>query len=179
MHVSGKKMAFCGLSLALTTILVVLSGILDFNTLFLLGAASFFIGVIIRECGMKMGAAFYVAAVLMGVILAPNKLYCVTFAAMGLYVVGVELVWRLLGKTKTNTNRTLLFWVFKFLLFNIMFLPMLFLFPKLLFAGKIHGGILLGGVLLGQVVLVIYDKAYEYFLVYVWGNFRKRIKLEL
>ena len=42
MHVSGKKMAFSGLMLALTVVLMVLSGVFQFNTLFLLGAASFF-----------------------------------------------------------------------------------------------------------------------------------------
>ena len=59
-------MAVSGLLLALTEILIILSGILEFNTLFLLGAASFSIGIIIREYGLKIGAAFYAAAVLLG-----------------------------------------------------------------------------------------------------------------
>ena len=59
MHVNAKKMAFSGLLLALTVILIVLSGVFDFNTLFLLAIASFFVGVIIREYGMKYGVAFY------------------------------------------------------------------------------------------------------------------------
>ena len=55
MHVSGKKMAFSGLLLALTIVLMVLSGVFQFNTLFLLGAASFFVGIMIREFGLKLG----------------------------------------------------------------------------------------------------------------------------
>ena len=58
MHVSGKKMAFSGLMLALTVVLMVLSGVFQFNTLFLLGAASFFVGIMIREFGIKLGAGF-------------------------------------------------------------------------------------------------------------------------
>ena len=44
---------------------------------------------------------FYLGAILLGVILAPNKLYCITFGAMGLYVVAIEFCWRHLGDRKS------------------------------------------------------------------------------
>lgn len=34
MHVSGKKMAVSGLLMALSVVMIILSGVLDFNTLF-------------------------------------------------------------------------------------------------------------------------------------------------
>ena len=53
MHVNAKRMAISGMLLALTVICMMLSSILESNTLFLLAAASYFVGIIIREMGMK------------------------------------------------------------------------------------------------------------------------------
>ena len=75
MHVKGKMMAFCGLFLALSVVCMSLGSVIKTNTLFLLAAASFFVGIVIREFGMKAGAAFYVADVLLGFLIAPNKFY--------------------------------------------------------------------------------------------------------
>lgn len=179
MHVSGKKMAFAGLGLALTVLAIVFSGILEFNTLFLLGAASCVIGIVIEEGNLKLGFAFYIAAILLGFILAPNKLYCVTFAAMGFYVLGIEFVYERLGNYSGKRNRRVFFWITKFLIFNLMFLPMLFAFPKLLFAKTIHGWMLGAAVIAGQVVLLIYDRAYEFFMGHIWKDFRKKIRFDI
>lgn len=176
MHVSAKKMAFSGLLLALTVILIVLSGVFDFNTLFLLAAASFFVGVIIREFGLKYGVAFYIGAVVLGFLLAPNKLYCITFTAMALYVLVAEAAFVWIGKMKTSKNRTVIFWIVKFLTFNIIYIPILFIFPKLLFAGDLSSAFIIGALVIGQVVLVVYDKAYDYFQAVIWSKFRKYIQ---
>ena len=63
MHVKAKTMAFSGLLLALTVIFMVLGSVIETSTLFLLAAASFFVGIIIREFGLRIGAAFYAAGV--------------------------------------------------------------------------------------------------------------------
>jgi hypothetical protein len=177
MYLKGKRMAVAGLSLALAVVLIVLSGIIETNTLFLLAAASFFVGIIIREFDLRMGVAFYIGAIVLGLLLAPNKLYCITFAAMGFYVLMVEVSWVMLGRTSRIQNRKAAFWILKYLVFNVMYLPMLIFFPKLLFAGEIHKGILLAFIAGGQVVLFIFDRAYEYFQVQVWNKFRKRLGL--
>ena len=54
MHVKAKTMAFSGLLLALTVIFMVLGSVIETSTLFLLAAASFFVGIIIREFGPAM-----------------------------------------------------------------------------------------------------------------------------
>ena len=43
MHVNTRKMAVSGLLMAFAVVLIILSGILDFNTLFFLAAAAFLI----------------------------------------------------------------------------------------------------------------------------------------
>ena len=90
MHVKSRLMAFGGLALALCILFMALGSIFETGTLFFLAASSFFVGIVIRESGMKMGLAFYLAAVLLGFILAPNKFYVITFGAMGLYILAVE-----------------------------------------------------------------------------------------
>lgn len=107
MHVKGKMMAFCGLFLALSVVCMSLGSVIETNTLFLLAAASFFVGIVIREFGMKAGAAFYVADVLLGFLIAPNKFYVFSFAAMGLYIVIIEEAWRFLGRSACTQRQSL------------------------------------------------------------------------
>ena len=73
MHVKARTLAFGGLLLALTVVFMALGSIIETSTLFLLAAASYFVGIVVREFGLRAGAAFYIAAVLLGFITAPNK----------------------------------------------------------------------------------------------------------
>ena len=49
------------------------------------------------------------------------------------------------------------------------------LFPKLLFAGEIPKTMLLVFVLGGQAALFVYDRAYDYFLIHLWGQVREKL----
>ena len=51
MHIKAKKMAFGGLLLALSVICMILGSVIETGTLFLLAAASFFVGIVFREFG--------------------------------------------------------------------------------------------------------------------------------
>ena len=59
MHLNTKKIAFAGVMLALTEVGIALGSVIETNTLFLLAAASFFVGIVIQEFGLKAGQAFY------------------------------------------------------------------------------------------------------------------------
>ena len=142
MLVNGKKMAVSGLLMALSVVMIILSGVLDFNTLFFLAAAAFCVGIIVREYELKTGIVFFAGTLLLGFLLAPQKLYCITFAMMGAYVLFVEGLYRFLGRHQNIKNPKLVFGAGKFVIFNLMYLPALFLFPKLLFAGEISGKVM-------------------------------------
>ena len=75
MHVKARMTAFSGLLLALSVVCMALGSVIETNTLFLLAAASYFVGIIIREFGMKAGVAFYLADILLGFLVTPNKFY--------------------------------------------------------------------------------------------------------
>lgn len=72
-------------------------------------------------------------------------------------------------------KRKRIFQIGKFVIFNVMYLPVLFFFPKLLFAGEIPDTMLFVLIVAGQIALFIYDKAYEYFLIRMWGQVRVKI----
>ena len=173
MHVKAKTVALGGLLLALAIVFMALGSIIETSTLFLLAAASFFVGIVVREFGLKTGGAFYLAAVLLGAIIAPNKFYVLTFAAMGLYIWGIEAVWRKLERHPEMTQRYKVFWIAKYVIFNIIYIPIVIFF--LLFAQVISAGIMAGVIVGGQIGLFIYDRAYDYVQVHLWGKIRGRV----
>ena len=58
MHVNVKKLVYAGLCLAISMVLILLEGVFGMSTLFLLSLSGFFAGIVIRESGFKMGAAY-------------------------------------------------------------------------------------------------------------------------
>ncbi len=178
MFLNAKKMSFLGLLLACAVILVILGSLLEFNTLFLLAGASFCIGIAILECGFRIGSGFYIASVLLSFLLTPDKLSCITFAAVGLYLVIVEYSFDKLTYVKwDNSKRKIIFRIIKFVTFNIMYIPILLLLPELFYQGQLNKGLLAAFFFTGQVVLFIYDKAYSYFLKHIWGKIRGKLHL--
>lgn len=175
MHVKAKTMAFGGLLLALTVICMALGSVIETNTLFLLAAASYFTGIVIREFGLRTGLAFYLAAVILGVILAPNKFYVITFAGMGFYILGREAMWHLISRHPEWPQRQKLFPVSKIVLFNLVYLPIVFLFQEVLFAKTLAGMMILAVIVAGQILFLIYDRAYDYVQRELWGKLRGKI----
>ena len=123
MHVKAKQIAFGGLLLAVTVVCMALGSVIETNTLFLLAAAAFFVGIVIREFGLRTGAAFYLAAALLGLLVTPNKFYVITFAAMGFYILGIESVWMFLAKRPQKGHRMGFFWFAKYMINNLVYLP--------------------------------------------------------
>ena len=175
MHVKAKTIAFGGLLLALTVVFMALGSLIETGTLFLLAAASYFVGIVVREFGLRMGGAFYIAAILLGLITAPNKFYVLTFAAMGLYIWGIEAVWRTLERRPQLARRRTVFTAAKYVIFNIIYIPVVLIFRDLLFSRDLSAGFVAGVIVAGQVALFIYDRAYDYVQVHLWGRMRGRI----
>lgn len=168
MHVKPKEIAFLGILLALTCILVYLGNVIEPNTMFFLCAASFCLGIAFSECGKRLGIGFFVACTLLTFILIPNKIYCITLAAINLYIVGAECLKGCFPKA---------FLSIKFILFNILYIPALLFMPQLIYKGKVKGVMVLGIWVAGQVAFAIYDYTYRFIVHGFWPEFRKKINL--
>lgn len=174
MHVKAKRIATAGLLVAFTVVLVLLSSYIESSSLFFLVAAAFCVGIAIREWGVWFGFAFLIASMVLNLIIAPNKLYCITFAGIGLYIWLYELIWKWIANSEKMKKRNLVLWFGKYAVFNVLYVPTLFLAPELLFTGKVNGIFVLAMLLLGQVALLIFDYAYRYFQSHIWGKMRGR-----
>lgn len=174
MLLKAKTIALLGLMLAIAVVLVLLGSFIEMNTLFFLGIAGVTVGIAIREAGVRLGIGYYIAAVLLTFILGPNKLYCITFAGIGLYVVAVEIMRRTLLKKGSR----ILSGVVKFILYNIMYIPMLLLAPSFIYTGELNTWVLLLVWVAGQILLLVFDYAYELFITKYWTSIRKKLNLE-
>lgn len=177
MHVKTKNIAFLGLMMAITVLLVVLSGVFEINTFFLLALASFCTGIAIHEYGLASGTAFYIGSILLNLILAPNKLYVGTYAGIGLYIVVTEFIWRKIFKMEYNYRNVVILTIVKVIIFNAMYIPILLFFPDLLSGIKMNTAIFVVLLLIGQVILLLFDKAYKYFMNRYWGQIRRALRL--
>ena len=175
MHLKAKRAAFGGLLLAMTVIFMFLGSVIETNTFFLLAAASFFVGVVFREFGQMTGLAFYLSAVLLGFLLAPNKLYVITFAGMGFYIWGREFIWKILERSAGVKRKMQWYRLAKVILFNGLYLPLILGYGELFFGGEISEWLRYSSVLAGQVIFALYDKAYDYVQLQIWGKIRNRL----
>lgn len=175
MHVGAKRMAISGMLLAFTIICMYLGGVIETNTLFLLAAAAYFVGIIQREFGLKYGWAFWIAAVCLGFILVPNKFYVLSYCAMALYILVIESAWKVLGKHMELRKKRYIFWLIKYVVFNVMYIPLVLGFQELLFSKALSGVMLVGILAAGQIGLFIFDQAYEYVQANTWKKLRRRL----
>ncbi len=175
MHVKAKQAALAGLLAAFTVVLVLIASIIESSSLFFIAAASFCVGIVIREWDVRYGGAFWTASTLVNFIVLPNKMYCLTYAAMGLYLLLSEWLWEEIAVREQIKNRTRSLWVGKYAIFNSIYLPLLFLFQSVLFAKPVSEGILIALGVAGQPALFVFDKAYCYFQAEIWGRLRTKL----
>ena len=175
MHVGAKKMATAGLLVAFSIVLMLLSSVIETSSLFFIAAASFCVGIAVREWGLRIGFAFLIASVGLNFLVVPGKLYCFTLAGMGLYIWISEWLWKRVAEAKTLKHRNAILWIGKYIIFNLLYVPVLFLAPQILITAKINGLSAIILLLFGQLVLFVYDVAYRYCQANVWGRVRGRL----
>ena len=176
MHVNKtKQLAIAGLLAAVAAVLMILSSTVETSSLFFIAGASFMVGVVIREWGNKAGLGFWIASSLVNFIVAPDKFYCATYVAMGLYILLSEFLWEKIAESGYLTHRRSLLWLGKLAIFNVMFVPTVLFLQKLIFLRYLETWEMLVVAFLGQIAIVVYDNGYRYFQGTIWG--RIRIKL--
>ena len=121
MHVGAKKMATAGLLVAFSVIMMLLSSVVESSSLFFIAAASFCVGIAVREWGLRMGFAFLIASVGLNFITTPSKLYCFTLAGMELYIWMSEWMWRRVADVRKLKHRGMVLWIGKYMFFNLLY----------------------------------------------------------
>lgn len=181
MHVRTKKLTVSAMLLAIAVILLYMGNVLESSTLFFLALASFCTGIVQREYGLKSGWVFWVANLLLGLAVIPQKLYMVTFSVFSLYILLTEMIWNRLCSRQDGRKRNGMFVAARLLVFNVLYLPLVFGMPRLLLgeallakAGNFLYPLLLLG---GQLFLVLFDRAYVYFQGVIWERIRRSLQL--
>ncbi len=175
MPIRTKQLAVSGLLAAFSAVLMVLSSVIETNSLFLIAAASFGVGIVVREWGIPYAWAYYVASSLVNVLVAPNKYYCITYSMMGMYILLSESLWEKIAESGYLSHRMTMLWIGKYLIFNMMYVPAVLFLQDLIFSRRVQElGIVLV-ILVGQLAVFIYDQAYRYFQGAIWGRIRIKI----
>ncbi len=165
----SRPLALLGLLLAINQILIVLAAVLDISSLTFLAAAAMMIGIAVLETGLGMGAAFFLASCLLGLILCPQPLYIVSYAVMGLYVLIKEVVEK---KLKPRLPKWAV-WGIKLLAFNLYFIPLLLLFPQILLEAGETQMVTAVIWLLSQAAVILCDIVYDRILLLYKNRIRR------
>ena len=80
------SVAFGGIMLGLTLAVLCFAGIMPTNKLTMLAIAAFVQGIVVKECGLKISSAVYVAVCLLGWLIVPVKTIWIMYLLFfGLY----------------------------------------------------------------------------------------------
>ncbi|NYB76066.1 hypothetical protein HZF24_18110 [Sedimentibacter hydroxybenzoicus DSM 7310] len=159
-----SKIAYLGVLLGLNQLFIILSSIIETNTIILFAGAALLVGVVIVEFGGKSGLLFYAASCLLGFFLSFNKFEFVTYVAFfGLYSYIKHLL-----EIKVRNKNTL--FLTKMVFFNFALIIM-YLVIRLFITIKLTWWMILAG----QILFIIYDYAFSIFINYYITTIKPKI----
>ena len=165
MLLKSKDVAYLGVLLGLNQLFIILSSVIETNTIILMAAAALLVGVVIVEFGGKAGVLFFVASCLLGFILTFNKVEIITYICFfGLYsIVKYYIERKILNKY--------LSYGLKIAFFNFSLLLMYFL-VRLFISFLLTWWMILAA----QVLFIIYDYAFTIFINQYITSIKPKLK---
>lgn len=164
MLLKSKDLAYLGVLLGLNQVFIVLSSLIETNTLFLFAVAALIVGIVIVEFGAKSSLFFYIASSILGYILTFNKIEIITYILFfGLYSIIKHLL-----ETKVLGKKSLI--LAKITSFNIT-LVIIYLVTKLFTAIPFEYWM----ILLAQVLFLVYDYAFTVFINYYIDKIKPKL----
>jgi hypothetical protein len=165
MLLKSKDIAYLGILLGLNQLFIILSSVIETNTIILFAAAALIVGIVIVELGRKSGIAFYIASCILGFFLTFNKIEIITYILFfGLYSIIKHVL-----EVKTR-NKTILYFG-KFLFFNTALVSLYFI-VKFFISFELSWWMILAA----QVLFIIYDYAFTIFITSYINNIKPKIK---
>ena len=156
MLLSTRQMAYLGLLLAICEVFLYMSAVPSINTLALLFLASCCVGIACILTSAGKGGVFFLASLILGFFLIPNRLYLLTYAGLSIYILILEgLQPRMLMKYPVWSV-----WVVKLGFFNVIYIPILIFAPQLIYSGDLPSWMMVGLVLIGNIIMVVFDSLY-------------------
>ena len=178
LHLKSKQVAWCGVIMAIAVILQICAGVIETSSFFLLALASFLAGCVERKFDIKTAAVFCSGAVVLGVILAPQKLYCFTYAGFCVYVLAAEYFRGKNGSIKNSDkaekimNNIKIQYIIKGIIYHVLLIAAVFVSVKISgleiifsadFIEKIKHMPVFAAVIAAELLWFIFDRAYIFF----------------
>lgn len=165
MLLKSKDVAYLGVLLGLNQLFIILSSVIETNTIILMAAAALLVGVVIVEFGTKAGVLFFVASCLLGFILTFNKVEIITYICFfGLYSIIKHYIERKI------LNKYLSYGL-KIAFFNLSLLLMYFL-VRLFISFILTWWMILAA----QVLFIIYDYSFTIFIYQYITSIKPKLK---
>jgi len=160
----SKNIAYSGVLLALSIVLLMLSFVIPTNTLFFMGLASLPISIVIIEQGIKWGIIFYIASSVLSFLFMPDKVnwifYTFTFGIYGIIKYFIE-----------RDRNIYIEYILKLTTFNIIIGIGYFFLGKFTYVP-----LNIISIIIAQIIFIIYDYAYGRFIDYYYNKIREKIK---
>lgn len=165
MLLKSKDIAYLGVLLGLNQLFIILSSVIETNTIILFAAAALIVGIIIVEFGGKSGMVFYIASCILGFFLTFNKIEIITYIIFfGLYSIVKHIL-------EVKISNKAILYTSKILFFNISLIAMYFT-VKLFISFDLKWWMILAA----QVLFSIYDYAFSIFITSYINNIKPKLK---
>lgn len=165
MLLKGKETAYLGVLLGLNQLFIILSSVIETNTIMLFAAAALVVGIVVVEFGGKSAIVFYAASCLLGFFLTFNKIEIVTY----ILFFGLYSIFKHIFETKISSGK--IRYTFKFVFFNIS-LAAMYLVIRMFTPLYLYWWMILGV----QVLFFLYDYAFTVFINQYIEKIQPKIK---
>ena len=171
MLLKSSDLTFASMMAALAVIIVTVAGYVDVSTIFFMALAAFLGGIVERRTSIKYGIMFVAASGILSFILAPQKMYILTFMVFAIYIlleeyyeranVGSKRIFPIVIKAIAYNVMVILACLICYLIYGLEFLE------NTKYYDVINDHLLVAIIaflILNQVFLFIFDRAYYFFM---------------
>ncbi len=165
MLLKSKDVAYLGVLLGLNQLFIILSSVIETNTIILMAAAALIVGIVVVEFGGKAGIVLYISSCILGFFLTFNKVELVTYICFfGLYSIAKHYI-------EIKIFNKYISYGIKVTFFNISLLLM-YLIVKLFIVLALTWWMILAA----QVLFIVYDHAFTIFINQYINIIKPKIK---
>ena len=165
MHVKTKMIALGGVCLALAMVLLFVGSTIEVGSFAPICLAAFIIGIVTVGGGLGIGGVYLAASILLGALIAPNKLHVITFGLLEGYFFLRECIFELIIKKREMSRKA--YTIMKLVAYVLVITIPAAIFPALVYPGEITLPLRIGIPVAALVFFVILDSVYDRFMQFL------------